>query len=93
MVGALVLIMKYQTCVYQRKQGKRRCIEVIRWILFADDAVLFCKMIKEGIRPPKHHQQNMQTIWTNDIVQKHQNASIQLRRTCKGKLRSVLKIQ
>ena len=32
----------------QRSRGKLRGIEIIRWILYADDVVLFCKTIKEA---------------------------------------------
>ena len=32
----------------QRQGGRMRGIEVIRWILYADDVVLFCKTVTEA---------------------------------------------
>ena len=32
----------------QRRTGRMRGVEILRWILYADDAVLFCKTIREA---------------------------------------------
>ena len=34
----------------QRTSGRRRRIEIIRWILYADDVVVFCKTVNEAQR-------------------------------------------
>ena len=55
----------------QRQSGKIRGRELIQWILYADDIVLFCKAVSEAEQLP-----NITNGTWNNILKKYQKPSV-----------------
>ena len=51
-----------------RREGKMTGVQLIRWLLYADDLVLFCKKPCSSSKYFINNEQCMQSFWTNNII-------------------------
>ena len=65
----------------QRRAGPMRGIEVIRWILYADDVVLFCRSASDAERLLNTLNDTCKRFGLTISFKKDQNASIQQQQT------------